>query len=260
MLNAVSYQEHSPPATLAASVNPANRPKNTKEIDAKEDPYRLSTNRIKNVLRKDEEKQKNEGLPFQNPLEGENPNYQFANAETPKTENVEDYKNPNADEEGDDVIVGAEFSSDEIIDLDDTSDKHSAGKDHPQKVSIEAFFGGNSVKNNPKVIINMGEKDEIAYIAEAKVTAIEPLKDKKVKLYLAQDDLLNKVSRTVELIFPEESLERIYNGLDGKQQEGFQNALYESEKKGKFIPNSEKIPRTSQLVQLKLERESQGDT
>jgi hypothetical protein len=68
--------------------------------------------------------------------------------------------------------------------------------------------------------------------------------------------MLNKVSRTIELIFPEDNLEAIYDNLDLKQQEEFQVALYESAKKGKVLKNSENIPQDSNLLQTLRELDS----
>ncbi len=259
MLNAVSYER----TTSTNLIPPPNNSRTLSKVNSPDffylpsnQPTNQTTGQIQNVLRKDEEKPSSNGRPFQNLLEEKNPQYTFADPAVSQTEKTQDYKNPNADDEGgDDVRVGATFHSTEVIDLDDTNDKRSGGRDHPQKVWIDSFFGSGS---NSKVTINMGKKDEIIHIAEARVTTVEPLQNKKVKLSLVQADILNKVSRTIELIFPEENLERMYNNLDAKQQEGFQNALEESEKKGKLIPNSEKIPRTSKILQINMD--AQKDT
>ena len=153
-------------------------------------------------------------------------------------------------------MVEATFHSTEVIDLNDRNDPRSGGTDHPQEVSIAPFYGGSAMSNNSKVIINMGEKDEIAYIAEAKVKDVEPLPNEKVKLSFTQAYMLNKVYRTIELIFPEDNLLKIYKNLDLKQQEEFQVALYENAKEGKVIKNSKNIPQDSALLQTLREIES----
>ena len=146
----------------------------------------------------------------------------------------QEYRNPNADRDNPNVVrIDSELSSSDVVELDDT-------KANPEDVAQEVEIGSiNPMETEAKSLtINLGEKDSLRPV-EASVTNIQVGRDKKLTLSFLQTSSKPGGWRDIKISFPEKSLEKITQVLDGEQTDQLLALLKKDQNKGilkKFPP------------------------